>query len=95
MGKVAKLEAAEVTAALATLPRWSLREGKLRCERRFVDFNEAWGFMSRVALLAEKMDHHPEWSNVWNRVTIDLTTHDSGGITRLDVELAGKIDKLP
>ena len=92
--KVEKLEAAEVAAALAALPRWTLREGKLRHERRFVDFSEAWGFMSRVALLAEAMDHHPEWTNVWNRVTIDLTTHDAGGVTRLDVELATKIDKL-
>jgi 4a-hydroxytetrahydrobiopterin dehydratase len=95
MGKVAKLEAAELTAALAALPRWTLREGKLRHERKFADFSEAWGFMCRVALLAEKLDHHPEWTNVWNRVTIDLTTHDAGGISRLDVELAKKIDTLP
>lgn len=92
--KVDKLDAAELTAALAALPRWTLENGKLRRERRFVDFSEAWGFMSRVALLAEAMNHHPEWTNVWSRVTIDLTTHDAGGVSRLDVELATKIDKL-
>lgn len=92
--KVEKLEPAELAAALAGLPAWTLHEGKLRRERRFVDFSQAWGFMSRVALLAEAMDHHPEWTNVWNRVTIDLTTHDAGGVTRLDVELATKIDGI-
>jgi 4a-hydroxytetrahydrobiopterin dehydratase len=92
--EVERLEAAELAAAAAALPCWRLHEGKLRRERRFVDFSEAWGFMSRVALLAEAMNHHPEWTNVWNRVTIDLTTHDAGGVTRLDVELAKKIDAL-
>ncbi len=89
-----RLDDAAVQAALATLPGWTLRGGKLRLERRFADFSQAWGFMSRVALLAEAMNHHPEWTNVWNRVTIELTTHDAGGLTRLDVELATKIDGL-
>ncbi len=92
--KHARLDDAAVQAALTTLPGWTLHEGKLRLERRFGDFSRAWGFMSRVALLAEAMNHHPEWTNVWDRVTIDLTTHDAGGLTRRDVELATKIDAL-
>jgi len=68
--------------------------GKLHRELRFADFSAAFGFMTRVALAAEKADHHPEWSNVWNRVTIDLTTHDAGGITANDVALAQHINKL-
>ena len=85
-------------AALADLPTelpaWSLVEGKLHRELRFADFSEAFGFMVRVALVAEQLGHHPEWSNVWNRVVIDLTTHDSGGLTTLDLELAHRIDTL-
>lgn len=61
---------------------------------RFRDFSEAWAFMSRVALLAEKLGHHPEWSNVWNRVTVTLTTHDAGGLSARDVEMAQRIDAL-
>lgn len=76
------------------LPAWRLVNGKLHRELRFADFNEAFGFMSRVALIAEAMGHHPEWSNVWNRVVIDLTTHDVGGLSTLDVELARRIDAL-
>lgn len=90
----ARLDDAAVQAALTGLPGWTLHEGKLRLERRFADFSQAWGFMSRVALLAEALRHHPEWSNVWNRVTIELTTHDAGGLTRRDVELATKIQAL-
>ncbi|WP_298428967.1 4a-hydroxytetrahydrobiopterin dehydratase [uncultured Jannaschia sp.] len=73
---------------------WTIREGGL--ERRFVfaDFAEAWAFMSRVALLAERHDHHPDWTNVWNRVDIRLTSHDSGGITDRDHRLAEAIDGL-
>ena len=63
-------------------------------EFRFRDFSEAFGFMSRVALLAEKQDHHPEWSNVWNRVEITLSTHDAGGLSRRDIKLAQAIDGL-
>ena len=80
---------------LATvLPGWQLVNGKLQRELRFADFSEAFGFMARVALAAEALGHHPEWSNVWNRVTIALTTHDTGGLSTLDVELARRIDHL-
>lgn len=89
-----RLDEAAIQAALAGLPGWTLHQGKLRLERRFADFSQAWGFMSRVALLAEAMNHHPEWTNVWNRVTIDLTTHEAGGVTRRDVELATRINGL-
>ncbi len=80
----------------ATLPQWAMVEGRdaIRREFRFRDFNEAWGFMNRVALLAEQQDHHPEWFNVWSTVRIDLTTHDAGGISRNDVRLAQAIDAL-
>ena len=61
---------------------------------RFEDFSEAWGFMSRVALMAEKMDHHPEWFNVYNRVDVTLTTHDAGGVTDLDVKMATFMEKI-
>jgi len=85
----------EQIAALAEqLPQWSLINSKLHRELRFADFNEAFGFMSRVALIAETLGHHPEWFNVWNRVVIDLTTHDAGGLSNLDVELAHRIDQL-
>jgi 4a-hydroxytetrahydrobiopterin dehydratase len=76
------------------LPAWSLQAGKLHRECRFANFSEAFGFMARVALAAERLDHHPEWSNVWNRVVIDLTTHDTGGLSNLDLELARRIDAL-
>ena len=78
----------------AELPAWSLVNGKLRRELQFADFSAAFGFMARVALAAEQLGHHPEWSNVWNRVVIDLTTHDTGGLSSLDVELARRIDAL-
>lgn len=79
-----------------TLPQWALTsEGKaLRREFRFRDFNEAWGFMTRVALLAEKHNHHPDWSNVWNIVRIALSTHDAGGLTANDLRLAKAIDAI-
>lgn len=89
--------APQARAALATdLPAWRMAEGRDAITRRFRfgDFNEAWGFMARVALLAEKQDHHPEWSNVWNRVEILLTTHDAGGLSDRDVALARAIDAL-
>jgi 4a-hydroxytetrahydrobiopterin dehydratase len=84
-------------AALATdLPEWSVAEGRDAIRRgfRFRDFNEAWGFMARVALLAEAQDHHPEWSNTYNRVEILLTTHDAGGLSERDLRLARAIDGL-
>ena len=73
--------------------RWSGRDAIER-SFRFRDFNEAWGFMNRVALLAESQNHHPDWSNVWNRVRIELSTHDAGGLTDNDVKLAQAIDAL-
>ena len=76
------------------LPGWSLVDGKLHRELVFSDFNAAFGFMTRVALIAEAMGHHPEWSNVWNRVAIDLTTHDTGGLSNLDQQLAQRINAL-
>ena len=94
MAKRPRLEVDELARALAELPGWSLAAGKLHREYRFADFNAAFGFMTRVALEAERTNHHPEWSNVWNRVTVDLTTHDSGGVTSSDVELAKKMDAL-
>jgi 4a-hydroxytetrahydrobiopterin dehydratase len=93
---LAQLTEAERGAALASLSEWSLRDDKLAIVRRFkfADFGEAFAFMTRVALIAEKADHHPEWSNVYNRVEITLTTHDAGGLSRRDVEMAGAIDAL-
>ena len=79
-----------------TLPHWRMAAGRDAIARDFVfaDFSAAWGFMSRVALLAEKHDHHPEWSNVWNKVSIVLSTHDAGGLSARDVALASAIDAL-
>jgi 4a-hydroxytetrahydrobiopterin dehydratase len=91
---VAKLDLAERAALARDLPQWSEAQGRDAITRsfRFADFNAAWGFMCRVALLAEKHDHHPEWSNTWNRVDITLTTHDAGGLSARDVALAKAID---
>ena len=84
----------QINALASALPQWSVVNGKLHRELRFGDFNEAFGFMTRVALAAETLGHHPEWSNVWNRVSIDLTTHDTGGLSTLDRELALRIDRI-
>ena len=84
----------QVSELLATLPDWSLEQGKLHREVVFGDFSEAFAFMTRVALAAERMNHHPEWCNVWNRVDIRLTTHDAGGLTALDFDLADRISAL-
>ncbi len=83
-------------AVLAELPGWSEAQGRDAITRTFTfaDFNQAWGFMCRAALIAEKMDHHPEWTNVWNRVVVTLWTHDAGGVTDRDVELARAMDRL-
>jgi 4a-hydroxytetrahydrobiopterin dehydratase len=88
------LTPAEIAALPTTLPAWGLVDGKLQRQFTFQNFSEAFGFMARVALAAETLGHHPEWSNVWNRVTIALTTHDTGGLSTLDVELARRIDAL-
>jgi 4a-hydroxytetrahydrobiopterin dehydratase len=84
----------QVQAALAVLPGWELAGGKLHREFRFGDFSRAFGFMAAAATVAEKLDHHPEWSNVYDRVTVDLVTHDAGGITDLDVRLATRMSEL-
>jgi len=90
---IARLVPDEVAQRLASLPGWTVVEGKLHREYRFADFVEAFGFMTGVALVAERMNHHPEWFNVWNTVRIDLTTHDAGGITARDFELAAAMDR--
>jgi 4a-hydroxytetrahydrobiopterin dehydratase len=94
MATAKKLSEAEIQSGLATLSGWSLLNGKLHKGFQFGSFIEAFGFMASVALIAESMNHHPEWSNVYNRVTIDLTTHDAGGISRRDFDLAARIDML-
>ena len=78
----------------ATLTQWQVEDERLKRQWQFSDFSEAFAFMTRVALLAESMQHHPNWSNVYNRVTIELTTHDLGGLSNLDAELARSIDAL-
>ena len=93
---VEKLDAAERQSALAGLPEWRPVDGRDAIQRRFkfADFNAAWGFMSRIALQAEKMDHHPEWSNVYSTVDITLSTHDCGGLSERDIALARFIDGI-
>jgi 4a-hydroxytetrahydrobiopterin dehydratase len=93
---IEQLSEAERAEALDGLPEWDYDEARDAITRSFTfaDFNQAFGFMTRVALLAEKADHHPEWSNVWNRVEILLTTHDAGGLSERDVEMAQAIDEL-
>ncbi|MGF1650493.1 MAG: 4a-hydroxytetrahydrobiopterin dehydratase [Hyphomicrobiaceae bacterium] len=91
-----KLTASAREAALAKLPAWSLVESRDALQRsfKFKDFNEAFGFMARVALVAERLDHHPEWFNVYNRVDVTLSTHDVGGLTERDVSLAEAMDRM-
>lgn len=84
----------EIESRLASLDGWALEDGKIRRQFQFSNFIEAFGFMTRVALVAEKMDHHPEWSNVYNRVQVALTTHDAGGVTELDFALALAMNTL-
>lgn len=90
----ARLTEEELTEALAALPQWTIVEAKLHRQFVFPDFVHAFGFMATAAIAIEKMNHHPEWFNVYNRVTVDLTTHDSGGITARDVELAGLLESI-
>lgn len=89
-----RLTPAELDTALASLPGWTLDHGKLHREYRFADFVHAFAFMSAAALEIEKLNHHPEWANVWNRVSVHLTTHDSDGITALDLQLARILDRF-
>lgn len=91
-----KLNEQQRHAALAKLAGWTEADDRdaIRKTYRFADFVEAWGFMSRTALIAEQMNHHPEWLNVYNRVEITLTTHDAGGLSALDVDLANHMDRI-
>jgi len=89
-----KLSDAEIEKHLASLPSWERGDGRIRKAFRFEDFVEAFGWMTRVALVAEKMDHHPEWKNVWASVEVELSTHDAGGLTELDMRLAAAMDAL-
>ena len=89
-----KLNDTEIDAELDNLSGWTVVNGKLHKQFQFSSFVEAFGFMARVALAAESMNHHPEWLNVYNRVTIDLMTHDAGGISALDFELAKRADEF-
>lgn len=91
---ITKLTSQEIETRLSALPKWSVVDGKLHRELKFLDFVHAFGFMTQVAIVAERSDHHPEWSNVYNRVVIDLTTHDAGGLSTRDFELATAIDAL-
>ena len=84
----------ELAEALRGLPGWELDDGSLHRDFRFADFAEAFGFMAAVATVAAQMDHHPNWSNVYSTVTVDLSTHDVGGITELDVRLATRMNEL-
>jgi len=89
-----RLTEAELAAAVAQMPSWTIHEAKLHRKYQFPDFAHAIGFMATAAPAIEKMNHHPEWSNVYNRVTVDLTTHDSGGITQRDVDLAKILETI-
>lgn len=93
---VEQLSQAEREDALEGLPEWDYQDGRDAITRSFTfdDFSQAFAFMTQVALLAEKSDHHPEWSNVWNRVDILLTTHDAGGLSGRDIDMAQAIDTL-
>ncbi len=94
MANPIKLSEADLAAALTNLAGWKIEGGKLHREYAFADFVTAFGFMASAALVAQAMDHHPEWFNVWNKVRVDLTTHDAGGITDLDVKLAQAMEAL-
>jgi 4a-hydroxytetrahydrobiopterin dehydratase len=89
-----KLNDTEVTARVEKMPGWSFKDRKLHREYQFADFPHAFGMMATAAPAIEKMDHHPEWSNVYNRVTVDLSTHDVGGITEKDFDLAMLIEGI-
>jgi len=95
MSKLVKLNADEIANAIGTLTSWSVnKSGKLEREFKFKSFREAFSFMTRVAFEAEEMNHHPEWFNVYNKVRVELTTHDANGITKNDIDLAKKMDEI-
>ena len=89
-----RLDEDRIMRELESLPGWSVSNGKLHKDFEFTDFVEAFGFMTRAAIIAERMNHHPEWFNVYNRVSVDLMTHDAGGITTNDVKLARALNDL-
>jgi 4a-hydroxytetrahydrobiopterin dehydratase len=88
------LPESDLAAAVSSLPGWTIHNGKLHREYKFASFPQAFGFMATAAPTIEKRDHHPEWSNVYNKVTVDLSTHDAGGITQLDVDLAKLLEGI-
>jgi len=94
LANIAKLSDQEIQARLGKLAGWTVSQGKIHREYKFADFVHAFGFMASAAVQAEALAHHPEWSNVWNRVTVDLTTHDAGGITEKDFELAAAMESI-
>jgi 4a-hydroxytetrahydrobiopterin dehydratase len=89
-----RLSSEKISEELKNLPGWSIKDEKLHRDFEFETFNQAFGFMTRAAMEIEKMNHHPEWFNVYNRLTVDLMTHDAGGITQNDVELAKILNSL-
>ena len=92
--KVTKISHKEIEKELIDMPGWAIVEDKLHKEFKFDDFNQAFGFMTRAAMHIEKMNHHPEWFNVYNKLIVDLTTHDAGGITENDIKLAKTLNSL-
>ena len=96
MARPERLSGKERENSRSSLKGWSDVEGRDAITKsfKFKDFNQAFGFMARVALIAEKMDHHPEWFNVYNRIDVTLSTHSAGGLTELDIELARKMDEI-
>ena len=94
MGRPNQMSDTDLAAAVAELPGWEVLNGCLHRELRFADFSRAFGFMAAVATVAQAMDHHPGWSNSYGTVTVDLVTHDAGGVTALDVELARQMSEL-
>ena len=92
--RTTKLDEQTIAAELKKLKGWTVENSKLHRVFEFRDFSQAFGFMTQVALVAEAMGHHPDWSNAWNKVTIDLTTHSAGGLTQNDFDLAGKIQQI-
>lgn len=94
MVRPSRLSDDEITTALAGLAGWELVDAKLHREFHFEDFSRAFGFMAACATVAQQLDHHPEWSNVYSTVVVDLTTHDAGGLTELDLRLARRMSEL-
>ena len=89
-----RLSETEITEELKKIEGWAIKDNKLHKEFQFDSFNQAFGFMTRAAMEIEKMNHHPEWFNVYNRITVDLTTHDAGGVTNNDINLARILNSL-